>query len=485
MLVPIELSSMLVVGSAYRNKHRIPQQELERLSFSPTALLRSTQSKYRNNWFSYVDRKGRIIRVTAFELARVLLVHNSHLVRAAFRPQGLDSLASLVAIDDAMTEIRFGPMTDFPASNLKNEGIAKHLTWLFMNSDVKRSFHSIYESWQCCEHDDWTFNFSPPPLTGMTFTLSGKYRKGSRSDFVVREIVGIRFPEFQTQSSVDFVHPRLNETENRSANKTSTYERLASDGDPDLDLQATVGTTKRRHKMNDSRLAISFAGTPSVKLKTKGTSVISGLSQGTGKKEEAGVGHASPGGTAQEFDHALNRAVADDREVNPLQESAPTSRFRAFEEIVARVANGENFKLFSTGCYSMPVLEKGSKAVTQTVSGRPIQYHLASMAFEDQNFILIEVDTESMKKPRSLSTLVLGFNADPMQSLRKIISACSSAGIKWPMDIIQELCYLVTTCNHPSRTIRNSGGVARSPEEYKSAWVEIIRRRVKQAYADL
>ena len=203
--VPFELIPMLTIGNTYDGKESFPPEETTELVGQISKPKSHVQDKHGNWWAAFNHSKGLIVYVRQLELAKLLHLHNAHLVRAAFRPSGLASMAHVESIQET-TIIRFSTLADYPASNLNYQRERVHLAWLYLDEDARRSFESIYRYMQGRSDENWHFQFDPPPMKDWTLRARGYFTK--RGDFIVESIKKIKHPGFSRHQNVIFMHPR-------------------------------------------------------------------------------------------------------------------------------------------------------------------------------------------------------------------------------------------------------------------------------------
>ncbi|MCW8885817.1 MAG: hypothetical protein OQK12_11260, partial [Motiliproteus sp.] len=210
--IPLELLNMLVVGSTYEGVKRITDRSREQKSFEVQKIEGSRQgNKIKNWWVALRSTSGELIYIRHVELARVLFLHNTHLVRAAFRPAGLGSLADIVR-EDGATQIRFNGLCNYPLSHLKTRQDRAHLAWLYLDERAEKSVHSIFRYFQQCESSDWQFRFDPPDLRGWTF--SGYIQSDQAQQYLrLAEVTGLDNPWFEPPRNLSIYHPSYREPE--------------------------------------------------------------------------------------------------------------------------------------------------------------------------------------------------------------------------------------------------------------------------------
>ncbi|MBF4243265.1 hypothetical protein EA003_26335, partial [Vibrio anguillarum] len=145
--VPIELASMMVSQSSYKDKERLADKSLEKLSITITGELPCQVRRTVDDtvYRCYTTNRDVTISVTNFELARVLFFHNQYLIRAAFSSGGVMDIAHYNQ-DPSDPKIIFPDSTNYPVSNIRSRKSKSHLAWLLTDPSAAKSFFSIFKS---------------------------------------------------------------------------------------------------------------------------------------------------------------------------------------------------------------------------------------------------------------------------------------------------------------------------------------------------
>lgn len=111
-------------------------------------------------------------------------------------------------------------------------------------------------------------------------------------------------------------------------------------------------------------------------------------------------------------------------------------------------AKKNSVKNFSFQLHKLPNIQGHSKHIK--TDGNPRCVAEVSFQFNDQNIVILEVDTSDNKKP--LSTRVLSLKnmnqwnlTDRATVLELIVTQC----LRWPKGIFKNICYKNSTLNHP------------------------------------
>ncbi|MBF4227541.1 hypothetical protein EAY83_21685, partial [Vibrio anguillarum] len=111
---------MMVSQSSYKDKERLADKSLEKLSITITGELPCQVRRTVDDtvYRCYTTNRDVTISVTNFELARVLFFHNQYLIRAAFSSGGVMDIAHYNQ-DPSDPKIIFPDSTNYPVSNIR------------------------------------------------------------------------------------------------------------------------------------------------------------------------------------------------------------------------------------------------------------------------------------------------------------------------------------------------------------------------------
>ncbi|MDR5899454.1 Tn7-like element transposition protein TnsE [Halomonas vilamensis] len=484
--LPIELLTMLVIGSRYENKKRFSQYNSINYGFrvvrEPEVFLLKNEG-YR---VRFLSDDGVIVEIRQLEIARVLFFHNIHLVKAAFRQNGLAGLAQIIS-DENIKIIKINRFNDYPFSRLNSDSESQHFAWLILDQKARISFNSILKEWMMSENETHEFSFQPPPMMNWKIGGCGDYvdRAGVKV-FVMNEVTVLYNPNFFHSERVIIDHHRsknilVSEPSNGSS---SVIQRTDDDSLLDLSVDPVFG--KRIDRVSESSLSFTFGNSPRVEMKDNGeeSQVKPRVDTKSDQSvEKTSVGDINERGEARELDHGINKSEEDDDEVsNNLIEAEPTDKFRIFEKVIQKLDKHPGFNVTNIICYKMPSPKTGRLAATRTKIGKIVQCHVATVTYRKISFIIIEIDTENMKVDHSISTLIVGFKKDATESLSSVLQSCSDEGVRWPRDKIHELSVVAEYCHHPRRMKKvENKRQSLTPEEYQKVWLEKIMARIKEA----
>jgi len=453
--VPVDLVPLLVVGSRYQNKERIPETGTDAHQFKVTGEPTAVTSESGENWMHFDNEDGSTVRVRQLELARCLFLHNHHLTRTAFRPNGLKGLAHPL-IDGETTVIKFSSLADYPLSNLRSKAALQHLAWMLLDDDARRSFNSILVGLMSSPKELWNFRFAPPNMKNWGLAGAGYYSSSDRKIFIVNEITGFDNPTRYHFNEIVVDHPRFEELLPKEPE--SGKRPLVQRGDPDplLDLDYEPELGRRLDQVTDHRFTFSFDESLQVKVRVNGQTFrirprVDPESEPV--SETTSPGHADERGSGRELNYGINRPESDEHYLGELTDAEPTDRFNSFEEVVRKLSERPGFSLTEVRCHLLPRPRTDRHAVSRTVTGDRVQCFVAWMEYRAVPVAIIEVDTESMTAPHPLGNLIVTFDrgVDKKQLIRLFLQSCSDEGVHWNTSRIRAFSAAWKISAHPPR----------------------------------
>lgn len=471
---------MLVLGSTYENKLR-KSAKSEKLRFTcneQPSVIQDNSGRY----LARFNASSVTVLIPMLELARTLFLQNIHLTRTAFRPNGLTGMTTVEELDD-VGRIRFHRFSDYPLINFKSRAAQRHLIWMCFNHEARRSFGSIHQCLNACTADTWNFNFRLPSLMDWTIGIAGE--RLSDGSFLAKEVIGFHDPAFGYDKKVLFSHPKLKESKSIAPSNGKVPEVDPVDDDPELDMHSIPGIGRCNDVVSEPGFCFSFGGRmqPELENVAEVRSVRPRLNDVEPVREHTGVGHAQEGGTGLELDYGINR---DDEAPEDFEEAEHTRRFKLFEQVVASLGEVEGFEVVRVSCHALPTPTNNSKKYKDTKNGSPVSFHLAVLRYTSTPFVIVELDTEVLTKPKPISSLVMQPCGDFKEALRTIMQACSDAGVQWPSKVLVEHSNGAERVSHPKQA--SSHGDHRKPlsqGDYCLAWVAILERRARKLIADI
>ncbi|SSQ98843.1 Tn7-like element transposition protein TnsE [Acinetobacter baumannii] len=387
------------------------------------------------------------VRLPQFELARSLFFYTPYLARSAVLENSLSIDFDIVSNPDHYL-INILPACSYPTSHFNDAGIRRILSWILLDSDIRQSFESISQfctkyGYDVDQYRIWSFCFNPPQLNGVIFNTFGYY-KAETSEFFVNEISGFERISSQISKEVEFYSDKFVESksggkgENSSGTKNDGKESTIKDdeeGNSDdvqiidvlpthFDFLEAIETRKTSKKTRHRNHGIKDQDLPSNNA-TSEVSTNEPIFEGTVPSAEF-------------------NGVEDETEDLHLY----LDRFSAFQHMIDLFFKENSVKEFSFQLHKLPNIQGYSKHAK--TDGNPRCVAEVSFQLNNQNIVILEVDTSDNKKP--LSTRVLSLkdisqwnHTDRAKVLELVVTQC----LRWPKGILKNICYKNSTLNHP------------------------------------
>lgn len=474
--LPIEVANLLAPGRTFNDKKVQTESIHERkiITIQSLSYVDKSSEHYR---YVYQTDMG-LMSFSAFELARTLFFHNSHLTRAAYSPSNIAGLAFVDRTSNPI-KIKFPDSTSYPVSSLITKHARIHFAWLMMTKQARKSAFTIFQTFKD-NADSVGFQFEPPDLAGWQIDVS--LSEKSTKEFQIERIENI--VEALVEEELDDIkihHPTKKYLSSEVGRKKTSVKGVYPDVDidPELDLEEVVGFGKRHHKQRIKGFSFKTSRITEVTLTKGKEKAASGVMPTDDTKvapEKAGVGTPEREGTSQEYDPVINQ---DDE---PVEDSAKEAvdlpqKFLIFEEVVKEIGKLKGVDLKSVKCYFFPDPESNSNVVYQTKYNTILKFFMASIKIGNSNLIIIEADTTSLIKPKGSSTLILGLKDNATTNYREIIQNFSDKGARWNHGYIQERCETFVPCRHPTLKVDKA---VRTNEQYKDKWVSDIKEHLRK-----
>ncbi|MCP3861524.1 MAG: hypothetical protein GY770_25155 [Aestuariibacter sp.] len=469
--LPIEMASFLAPGSTFQDKKIVSQTKHERQNVHIISLERVDKASGHYQYLYKTDHG--LMKFSGFELARTLLFHNPHLVRAAYTANGVGGL-TLVHHDQSPIEISFPESTLYPLRFIKSKSTRTHLAWLVLDVEAKKSAHSVFESFNKGQ-GELGFKFVPPNLEGWLLEVSVRADSEDIAEVVrVENILEAVFNEGAADVLVS--HPK--DKDQSSKDKIDAAKKgqtPADDTDPELELGEIPRLGKRLHIERSKGFSFGCSAIRSVKSskgkKASGSKHSPPAEAPDIEKEKAGVGLIEKDGNAQEFSPTINQ----DEEITDTVYLP--QKFRLFGEVIEEVGKSDGIKLFQKAkCYRFPAPANQSKVVYKTQYEGRLKYFVAILELTGSQLVLVEADTSNLRTPKGASTLILGLKEDAKANFEEILQSFSDKGAQWSHDFINERCYFFNPCRHPP--LKEKGKI-RTDQEYKEKWVSDLREKLR------
>ncbi|KRW42325.1 hypothetical protein AO727_00695 [Acinetobacter baumannii] len=422
-----------------------------------------TKGKFLEHYFLFdairVDQFGQPmsetikVRLPQFELARSLFFYTPYLARSAVLENSLSIDFDIVSNPDHYL-INILPACSYPTSHFNDAGIRRILSWILLDSDIRQSFESISQfctqyGYDFDQYRIWNFCFNPPQLDGVIFDAYGYYR-AETSEFFVNEISGFEKISSHISKEVEFYSDKF--IESKSGGKTESSSGTKNNG-----KEPTIKDEEEGN--NDDVQIIDVVPTSFEFLEAIETRKASKKSRhrnyGT-KDQDLPSTNESSGVSTNE---PVSEGSVPSAEFNGAEDETEDlhlylDRFSAFQQMIDLFCKENPIKNFSFQLHKLPNIQGHSKHVK--TDGNPRCVAEVSFQLNNQNIVILEVDTSDNKKP--LSTRVLSLKdtnqwntTDRAKVLELVVTQC----LRWPKGIFKKICFKNSTLNHPRMNIKS------------------------------
>ena len=473
--LPIEMANLLAPGRTFTEKNVKAEVSYPSIVVNILDFIGIDSSTSHARYHFQTDQGP--VSIAGFELVRTIFFLNSHLTRAAYRPNGLQELAHVDRLAKPV-QIRFPESTLYPVSNLTSVKARTHMAWLLLDQEAKRSFFSIYENFQKYK-EEIAFEFEPPNLAGWRLKLSVLKLENDRV-MQVQRIEGVEKANMsESFSEIEIHHPKKKfKTKSASDTKTGKGGKIVDpDVDPTLDLGELPSFGGRLHteRLNGFSFNVPDIGLTTLEGEAeerKAVAVFSDPEQ-LKKSESAGLGLPSKDGTSQEF----NPVTDLDDGVDEIKEDLP-HKFLMFEKVVEELGKLNWITLESIKCGVFPEPTNRSVVVYQVRYEGRLKYFVATLTIGQSKLVLLEPDTTSLIKEKGSSTLILGLKGDATKYFKEILQQFSDSGAQWNRDFARDRCDFFVACTHPN--VKENGQMV--PESvYVRRWVDRLADKLMEA----
>ena len=413
--------------------------------------------KFQEHYFLFdairLDHLGQLmpetikVRLPQFELARSLFFYTPYMARSAILENSLSIDFDIISNPDHYL-INILPACSYPISHFNDAGIRRILSWILLDPDIRQSFESISQfctqyGYDFDQYRIWSFCFNPPQLRGVIFDAFGYY-KAETSEFFVNEISGFQKIPSHISKEVEFYSDKFIESksggkgENSSGTKNNGKEPTIKDDEEGNSDDVLIIDVFPTH--------FDFLEA----IETRKTSKKSRLrNQGT-KDQELPSNMELSGVSTNE---PISEGVIPSAEFNGVEDETEDlhlylDRFSAFQQMIDLFCEKNLVKNFSFQLHKLPNIQGHSKHIK--TDGNPRCVAEVSFQLNNQNIVILEVDTSDNKKP--LSTRVLSikdanqWNAtDRAKVLELVVTQC----LRWPKGIFKNISCKNSTLNHP------------------------------------
>ncbi|WAU73629.1 Tn7-like element transposition protein TnsE [Acinetobacter sp. TR11] len=391
------------------------------------------------------------VRLPQFELARSLFFYTPYLARSAVLENSLSIDFDIVSNPDHYF-INILPACSYPTSHFNDAGIRRILSWILLDSDIRQSFESISQfctqyGYDFDQYRIWNFCFNPPQLDGVIFDTYGYYR-AETSEFFVNEISGFQKISSHISKEVEFYSDKF--IESKSGGKTESSSGTKNNG-----KEPTIKDDEEGN--NDDVQIIDVVPTSFEFLEAIETRKASKKTRhrnyGTKDQDLLSANESSDVSTNE----PVSEGSVPSAEFNGAEDETEDlhlylDRFSAFQQMIDLFCKKNPINNFSFQLHKLPNIQGHSKHVK--TDGNPRCVAEVSFQLNNQNIVILEVDTSDNKKP--LSTRILSLKNtnhwhtnDRVKVLELVVTQC----LRWPKGILKRISLKSSTLNHPRMDI--------------------------------
>ena len=399
------------------------------------------------------------------ELARVLFLHNAYLSRSALDQRCLSGEFDIIKGEN-QTLINIPTLCNFPRDQYDNVGMRRLLAWILLDTEARTSFESISKNFlseklQTKFREFWNFNFVPPSLKGAELTLK-VYLSPKKNKYYVNEILAISNLPSEINHTVIFCSPTFTVKNTQvSSEGSSGGSKPPRNEDPIIDNEKEANSDKLTVIIDSPKIILALSSpfeTKKAVIKRSGkkgrlnSDYITTLSEPDVSTGESSIfGEIGRG----EFENCQDES--DDLELF-------MKRFEAFKIMIEQFTSQHNI-LPRITISKLPAVNRSRLHLTDDGNFRCIAE--VKLEFQDQPFIILEIDTSDNHK--SLSTLIVKVEnleawEQHFQSFKEDIIKRS---LRWPTVESLKGIGIPKGLNHP----KNKFEMTRSDQEFKD-WIK-------------
>ncbi len=390
--------------------------------------------------FLFKELKGVTVYLPQLELARALFFHDGYLARTAMESDSLKAEFD-VQCDPSRTAARINVLktAGYPLKSLDDDAARKILIWILLDTEARKSYESIARYQKLNGEDThnyryWNFQFEPPNLPQVLFSVRGHYDKKLNSLFVyeIDAILNISrdFPE-----DVEIFHPRFREAVRGTGSGTvvpgsgmssehNIHDNIEpNEGNKHILLKAPVvkfefakafKVTKVAEKKQTTRISFEDED-PSASSAAKDVSV-----------EEATVAGSLP---QAEWDIASD--VTDDAHLY-------ANKFDCFQEMLDLLVREHDCIVQSKQIRKLPQISRYKKSLL--INGNPRCLAIVALVAAGKLFHLVEVDTSDAVNALSTQLLVLQTPENWGSQLEHLEQELVKKSLHWPTKTLRQIC---------------------------------------------
>lgn len=387
--------------------------------------------------FVFTLKSGLTIYLPQFELARTLFLHGGYLSRTALESECLRGEFFVEIDEDNNVLINVMESSGFTLEYLNEPKTRNYLSWILLDTDVRKSFESITRYQRLNGVDSkkyrrWCFQFDPPPLAGVELHVHGQYSDEHKTCFVF-EIDKIKGIPNKAHQSISMWHPKF---EHSIPGQGNAVQLVGGEPGASLTVYDHIESNANIQPILVEADAVSmefrnpfYVGKITTKERKRATS---GSCEGDGdglteiSTEEGVQGHGLPGGDLD----TLN----DETDYSEIY----ASKFKCFSDMVDALIEEHGCTFISKKINELPHVGKSKKHLLSDGSPRT----LADVVLNVHGKIvhLLEVDTSDAESSLSTQVLVAMNSASWKRDVKKVEFELVRSSLRWPQELLETKC---------------------------------------------
>ena len=422
------------------------------------------------NAFIFNDGKGSLVVLPQLELARAIFLTNSYLCRACLNsatlPLEFDVQPHPVR---SHVDIHVLKTTTFPKSAFDQSGTKQLLAWMLTDPSAMKSYQSIYQHYHSKREfkgklESWRFSFDPPLMNNWQLHVKGRYSSDNAS-YLIEEIIGIVF-DVNVPSSVAFINPAFvkRDPKDESARAGSSVDNWHNNEDEfEIDDEQSASDQNETLVLEGDLTWISFTK-PFDAYKQEQMQDSSKLIMAKHAEKEAGrqvsTGEPHQGGTLPAADVGGKQDITD-------RERLFASRFKSFDHMLQVLVSKHQCSIINQE--TLPLPKVGRSQQHQLENGSPRAIRAVRVRYENNEAVLLEVDTSDGIKMLSTKVLFRSDQRDWIEHFTQIRKGIVAKSIAWPNELLDSLFGELSHVgiNHPKHQGAEAGNI---PVESIEGW---------------
>lgn len=422
------------------------------------------------NAFCFNGENGDLVVLPQLELARAVFLMNSYLCRACLNSKTLP-LEFDVRSDPVRNHVDVHVLktNTFPKSAFNQSGTKQLLAWLLTDQSAMASYQSIYRHYQLNREfkgklESWRFSFDPPLMNNWQLHVKGRYSSDNAS-YLIEEIIGIVF-DVNVPSSVAFINPAFvkRDPKDESARAGSSGDNWHNNEDEfEIDDEQSASDQNETLVLEGDLTWISFTK-PFDAYKQEQMQDSSKLIMAKHAEKEAGrqvsTGEPHQGGTLPAADVGGKQDITD-------RERLFASRFKSFDHMLQVLVSKHQCSIINQE--TLPLPKVGRSQQHQLENGSPRAIRAVRVRYENNEAVLLEVDTSDGIKMLSTKVLFRSDQRDWIEHFTQIRKGIVAKSIAWPNELLDSLFGELSHVgiNHPKHQGAEAGNI---PVESIEGW---------------